>query len=196
MRGAAQSAQGQLFHLQRCWPGLAAPSSVQLRVPHSHLLAWERKHTSQAQRELQAERHEGTLFRAVADAFFALVPTVLGFARSALLLWTLETSLDLPCSLETSLDLPHSAGNLQSFIYFIIFCNLASILPCSLRYRLSPSVLLHHLAQAAPDLSWAQKYSLPFLLVFVNCNALYYTDFSGNTLPKEYGYKEWSYWIP
>lgn len=130
-----------------CWPG---EGNMQLGLNPSWKLRDMRGHCSVA----------------VADGFFALVPAVLAFARSALLLWTLETPLDLP----------RSAGNLQSFICSIIFCHLASILPCSLRYRLSPSMLLQHLAQGGPELLWAfafQKYSLPLLLVFVNCNALY-----------------------
>ena len=80
----------------------------------------------------------------LADAFFALFSAVLAFARSVFLLRTLETPSDLP----------GSAGNLQSFINISIFCNISSMLPCCLRYRLSPSVLSQHLAQGGPALSW------------------------------------------
>lgn len=154
--------EGQCIPLQgRCftftWLRLASPYLAQLWVPNSHLLACRRKCASQAQPELEAERHKGTLFSESGWCFFSLIPAVLAFASSALLLWTLETPSDLPCS----------AGNLQYLICFIIFCHLASILLCCLRYRLSPSVLLQHIAQGGPDLMWAlvfQKYNCPFCL--------------------------------
>lgn len=93
------------------------------------------------------------------------------FPRSSLPLVTLETLLDLTCS----------AGILQSFIYFIILCNLARILPCSLQYGLSPHVQFQHLPQRGPCRLLYSKNTFCTFCLFLQIK-MPYTDFSGNML--------------
>lgn len=164
--------EGQCTPLQgRCftftWVRLASPYLAQLWVANSHLLACRRKCASQAQPELEAERHEGTLFSDSGWCFFPLILAVLAFASSALLLWTLETPSDLPCS----------AGNLQYLICFIIFCHLASILlVLSEVQAVSPcAATAHSTRRSRPHVSsCVSKILLSLLFVFVNCNALHW----------------------
>lgn len=172
MRGAVHSAQGQLFYLQYCWPGLTAASSAQLWVPHSHLLACRTKHTSKAQPEPEAKKYEETLLRA--DVFFFCPsPCSPRFCKICVASLGCRNPIGpaLFCRQSAVFHLFHHF--LQSCIYFAMFSKVPTISP----------VLLQHLAQGGPDLTWAfalQKYSLSFLLVFVNCNT--YTDCSGNML--------------
>lgn len=119
--------EGQCTPLQgRCftftWMSLAPPYLAQLCVAHSHLLACRRKHASQAEPELEAERHEGMLFTGSGWCFFCPRPCSLpSFCKFCFV------SLDSGNSIRPALFCRQSAV-FHLFLHFLLPCTSFALL--------------------------------------------------------------------